>query len=162
MRQLVRDANGLTGFTPTTSEVSTPALASPLPPPPPPPCCLSNSTAAPNRGGNPGKSSSSQALIVTVRSKSKSRALRGYRCLWLPRDAHVAECVFVGLDDHTAAHMEAPKDVVALFHSAFHPTRGNIVDFSLKVRDGQHKYTKFIFHYANEMASRCKSGRCRV
>ncbi|KAJ1303744.1 hypothetical protein OPQ81_008168 [Rhizoctonia solani] len=31
--------------------------------------------------------------------------------------------------------MEAPKDVVALFHSAFHPTRGNIVDFSLKVRD---------------------------
>ncbi|KDN37473.1 hypothetical protein RSAG8_10135, partial [Rhizoctonia solani AG-8 WAC10335] len=31
--------------------------------------------------------------------------------------------------------MEAPKDVVALFHSAFHPTRGNIVDFSLTVRD---------------------------
>ncbi|KAG8679821.1 hypothetical protein FRC11_003257, partial [Ceratobasidium sp. 423] len=29
--------------------------------------------------------------------------------------------------------MEAPQDVVALFHSAFHPTRGNIVDFSLKV-----------------------------
>ncbi|KAL5638989.1 hypothetical protein ACGC1H_003384 [Rhizoctonia solani] len=31
--------------------------------------------------------------------------------------------------------MEAPKDVVALFHSAFHPTRGNIVDFALKVRE---------------------------
>ncbi|CAE6536150.1 unnamed protein product [Rhizoctonia solani] len=31
--------------------------------------------------------------------------------------------------------MEAPKDVVALFHSAFHPTRGNIVDFSLTVRE---------------------------
>ncbi|QRV95416.1 LCHN protein [Ceratobasidium sp. AG-Ba] len=31
--------------------------------------------------------------------------------------------------------MDAPSDVCALFHSAFHPTQGNIVDFQLKVRD---------------------------
>ncbi|KAG9093648.1 hypothetical protein FS749_014021, partial [Ceratobasidium sp. UAMH 11750] len=31
--------------------------------------------------------------------------------------------------------MDAPNDVCALFHSAFHPTKGNIVDFYLKVRD---------------------------
>lgn len=42
----------------------------------------------------------------------------------------------VGLDNHIARSMEAPKDVVALFHSSFHPTRGNIVDFQLKIRDG--------------------------
>ncbi|KAB5590268.1 Protein LCHN [Ceratobasidium theobromae] len=41
----------------------------------------------------------------------------------------------VGLDNHIARSMEAPKDVVALFHSSFHPTRGNIVDFQLKIRD---------------------------
>ncbi|KAG8792032.1 hypothetical protein FRC12_007465 [Ceratobasidium sp. 428] len=31
--------------------------------------------------------------------------------------------------------MDAPNDVCALFHSSFHPTKGNIVDFQLKVRD---------------------------
>ncbi|KAG9082106.1 hypothetical protein FRC06_005223 [Ceratobasidium sp. 370] len=34
--------------------------------------------------------------------------------------------------------MDAPNDVCALFHSAFHPTQGNIVDFQLKVRDGEY------------------------
>ncbi|KAG8740951.1 hypothetical protein FRC10_003521 [Ceratobasidium sp. 414] len=31
--------------------------------------------------------------------------------------------------------MDAPNDVCALFHSSFHPTQGNIVDFQLKIRD---------------------------
>ncbi|KAJ3502918.1 hypothetical protein NLJ89_g8669 [Agrocybe chaxingu] len=28
-----------------------------------------------------------------------------------------------------------PQDLVAIFHSSFHPTKGNIVDWSLKASD---------------------------
>ncbi|KAG8683556.1 hypothetical protein FRC08_014213 [Ceratobasidium sp. 394] len=56
--------------------------------------------------------------------------------------------------------MDAPNDVCALFHSAFHPTKGNIVDFYLKVRDGE--FILLISLTELTVMVRHQSGRSRV
>ncbi|OBZ73374.1 Protein LCHN [Grifola frondosa] len=36
------------------------------------------------------------------------------------------------------SQQKVPQDVVAIFHTSFHPTQGNIIDWSLKASDGTH------------------------
>ena len=40
---------------------------------------------------------------------------------------------------------------VAIFHASFHPTRGNIIDWSLKAADGIPSHHTMAFKYANPM-----------